>query len=301
MTTTINPNQQLSSYLKETAKTVDSHLNTLIPEQNLPQKELIEAARYSLLSGGKRIRPILVIATAKMLGADITHALTPACAMEMIHASSLIHDDLPCMDDDDFRRGNPTVHKKFGESCAVLTGDFLLTYAMEVLTTAPGLDSNQRLNLIQALAKSTGAYGMIGGQILDLQAETKKVSLEELEQIHRLKTGALIAVCLEFGGIIAGATESEQAALQTFGQKIGHAFQIVDDILDVTNSEAKHGHKVASDVTNQKSTYVTLMGLEKSQQEADKLWTEAIDVLHTLPGDKALLSSLATLIVRRNH
>lgn len=289
----------LQDYLAAQCLRIEEELSRLIPEKLVPYHSLFEAARYSLLGGGKRLRPILALAAAEALGGSIEKALTPSCALEMIHTYSLIHDDLPCMDDDDFRRGKPSLHKAYPEGHAVLAGDFLLTYAFDILANDPRLTEQERLQLIQVLAKRSGAEGMIGGQVMDVAAEEQNITLDVLEKIHHLKTGAMIIASLEFGAITANASLKDRACLAQFGKDIGLAFQIVDDILDVTNSEAKHGRKVASDQINGKTTYVSLLGLEKSKIYAHELTKKAIEALKSIDGDTTLLSEIALSAVNR--
>jgi geranylgeranyl diphosphate synthase type II len=219
----------------------------------------------------------------------------------MIHTYSLIHDDLPCMDDDDYRRGKLTLHKKYAEGHAVLTGDYLLTYAFEVLATDTQLSPEQRTQLIAILARQSGSEGMIGGQVMDLAFEGKKVPLEMLKLLHRNKTAALITASLEFGGIVAHAPHDQLGCLRQFGEYIGLAFQVVDDILDVTSSQAKHGRAIASDIMNDKSTYVSLLGLEQAQAYAVNFYEQAIQALQPLPYDTSLLVGLADFIVKRTY
>jgi geranylgeranyl diphosphate synthase type II len=288
----------LKSYLTKTTDLIENHLNRLIQEQNAPFNRLFQAARYSLLGAGKRIRPIIALAACETFQGNVYNALQPACSLEMVHTYSLIHDDLPCMDNDDFRRGKPSLHKAFAEGEAVLAGDYLLTYAFEVLTQAPDLTSEQKLKLIATLSKKSGGEGMIAGQIMDIQKEKTLFSLENLRLMHRYKTGALIEASLEFGGIIAHASDHHMKILQGFGREIGLAFQIIDDILDVSSNNHKHG-KAGSDIINQKSTYVTHLGLEKSQQMAAGLLDSSLSYLKQLPYDTSLLSQLATLLVYR--
>lgn len=291
----------ISRYLIDTGSLIEEQLDRLIPEKDVPYRSLLRAARYSLLGGGKRLRPILTLATTEAFKGDLNAALAPACALEMIHTYSLIHDDLPCMDNDDFRRGKPSLHKAFPEGHAVLAGDFLLTHAFAVLADAPALSAEQKVSLVAILSKHAGGEGMIAGQILDVEAVGVEIDLEALQLIHQKKTGALIVASVEFGGIISHATGEQMEILRKFGQEIGLAFQIVDDILDVTASQEKHGKAVASDVTNDKSTYVTLLGLQKSQALAETLFQSAIKRLNQLPVNAALLTNLAKLIVNRTH
>lgn len=289
----------IPAYIKDRGELIERELDRLVPEQEALHGQLFSAARYSLLGGGKRIRPILAIATNEVLGGNVDSILMPACALEMIHTYSLIHDDLPCMDDDDFRRGKPSLHKAYREGHAVLTGDFLLTYAFEVLANSKGLSAEQKLRLIDVLSRRSGSEGMIAGQVMDIDAEGKLVDLETLRQIHRNKTGALLLASIEFGAIVANASDKQMEILQKFGEEIGLAFQIVDDILDVTASQQKHGKKIASDVTNNKSTYVSLLGLKRSQDLAEEISKTALGRLQHLSEDASLLAGLAHLIVNR--
>jgi geranylgeranyl diphosphate synthase type II len=291
----------ITKYLIDTSELIEEHLNRLVPEKEVPYRSLLRAARYALLGGGKRLRPILTIATTEAFKGCLDAAIAPACALEMIHTYSLIHDDLPCMDNDDFRRGKPSLHKAFPEGHAVLAGDFLLTHAFAVLAEAPGLSAEQKVSLVTILGKSAGGEGMIAGQILDIEAVGTEVDLDALQLIHQKKTGEMIVASVEFGGIISHATYEQMEILRKFGQEIGLAFQIVDDILDVTASQEKHGKAVASDVINDKSTYVTLLGLQKSQALAEKLFQSAIKRLDQLPINGALLTNLARLFVNRTH
>jgi len=289
----------IDTYLKSRSQLIEEHLTRLIPEKEVPYHTLFSAARYSLMGGGKRLRPILALATTETLGGDIDTALTAACALELIHTYSLIHDDLPCMDNDDFRRGKLTLHKVYPEGHAVLTGDFLLTHAFDLIANDTELTTDQRLQLIKTLSKHAGGNGMIAGQVLDIQSEGKQIDLERLRLIHRCKTGAMITASIEFGGILSNATELEMQILRRFGEEIGLAFQIVDDILDVTASKEKHGRLVPSDLTNHKVTYVTLLGLEESQVAAQTLFQSACEQLSALSVDPALLISLADVLVHR--
>lgn len=290
----------ISSYIQSRAELIEQQLNDLIPSYRCPYQHLFEAAQYSLLGGGKRLRPILTLATTEMLNSQIELALIPACALEMIHTYSLIHDDLPCMDNDDYRRGKLTVHRKYSEGHAVLTGDYLLTYAFEVLASHTSLPSEKKIKLITTLAKKSGAEGMIGGQVMDIAYEGKKIPIETLRLLHRHKTGALITAAIEFGGIIANATDLEMMHLRSFGENIGLAFQIVDDILDVTSSHVKHGRKIASDVINEKTTYVTLIGLENSQACAQEFYNQAVKSIKNFPRSSILIG-LADYMINRKY
>lgn len=290
---------KIDVYLKTQSRLVEERLAQLVPHKEVPFCELYQAARYSLLGGGKRIRPILALATAETVGVPNELALTPACCLEMIHTYSMIHDDLPCMDDDDFRRGKPSLHKTFAEGHAVLTGDFLLTYPFEVLANDPGLSPQQKVELISVLAHHAGGDQMIGGQWMDLECEGQPINLDTLREIHRKKTGAMIIASLQFGGIMGNISVEDRRKLSAFGHDIGLAFQIVDDILDVTASAQKHGRVVGSDAVNHKVTYVTLMGLESSQHLADHLFDTAVAHLRELPYNTDLLEALAETLVHR--
>lgn len=258
---------------------------------------LFEAARYAIETGGKRVRPTITLTVARCLGADTALALDPACALEMIHTYSLIHDDLPCMDNDDFRRGKPTLHRVYDEGHAVLVGDFLLTLAFEVLACAPSLTLKQRLALITTLAKCSGGEGMIGGQVLDVQTTGDEASLDQLEEIHLKKTGRLITAAGLFGAIVADIEPSHQTIIAESCDKVGLAFQVVDDCLDVTASHAKHGK--SSDLANNKSTYATLLGVDPAIEKAKTLTDEATSLLKSLPYDMSPLIDLFTSMVYR--
>jgi geranylgeranyl diphosphate synthase type II len=290
----------IARYLKDKALLIEDKLDALVPEKEEAFGMLFKAARYSLLGAGKRLRPVLTIATTETFGKPGEAALSAACALEMIHTYSLIHDDLPCMDNDDFRRGKPSSHKAFGEGHAVLTGDYLLTYAFEVVVNDPHLSAQQKVALIGLFAKNSGGHGMIGGQIMDIQSEGKEIGIDLLKHIHRYKTGALINASILAGGIIGEASPGELQLLNDFGQDIGLAFQIVDDVIDVTSSEIKHGKVVASDVANQKTTYVTLLGLEAAQETADVLYDRSLSHLAKIGKDTSILQALAKRLVHRS-
>lgn len=282
----------LDSYIQSNGDQINQRLNKLVPDRNVPYSQLFQAARYSLLSGGKRLRPILTLATTEVLEGNLEAALSPACTIELIHTYSLIHDDLPCMDDDDYRRGKPTLHKVFSESHAVLAGDFLLTYAFEVIADDPLLSAEQKVALIRVLAKNAGGIGMIAGQLMDLEAEKKQIDLSTLQLIHKNKTGALITAAIEFGAIVANASPEITETLKQFGRDIGHAFQIIDDVLD---------DKEGSDLTKGKATYVSLLGLEKAQETAYTILSQSLKNLESLPMDTTLLNRLAHHLVNRDN
>lgn len=286
-------------YILKTCNLIEETLDELISLTDTPYNEIFLAARYSTLQGGKRLRPLLAIVTAEIFGCSRSKSLIPSATLELIHTYSLIHDDLPCMDDDDFRRGKPSLHKAFKEGVAVLTGDYLLTYAFEVLADAHDLSSDQKLQLIRCLAKASGAKGMIAGQVMDISSENKEMDLATLQDIHIKKTGMLIAAALEFGAIIGNASQAHQALLKEFGLQLGLAFQIVDDILDVTASLEKHGREVATDLINGKTTYVSLLGIDDSKRLAESVTKNALDLLKTLPFDTKILTHLAESLVNR--
>lgn len=268
---------------------IDKFLVQLLPKSDGEQETLFEAMRYSLLGDGKRIRPILTLCVTDACGTNIQHALQPACALELIHTYSLIHDDLPCMDDDDFRRGKPSCHKAFTEAHAVLAGDCLLTFAFELLADAPHLSSDQKIELVKYLSQNSGGHGMIGGQVIDIESEGKKIDLNLLQKMHALKTGALIKAAILFGGIIADVTQEHLAILKSFGEKIGLAFQIKDDLLE--------GFETESDRILQKATFLSLLGTEQANLLAQRLVDSAIGDLHTLPYNTEKLEHLASLIL----
>lgn len=291
----------IQDYIKHKAEEIECELDKLVPENSTPYSSLFNAARYSLKTPGKRLRPALCIATAQVLGGNPALALKPACCLEMIHTYSMIHDDLPAMDNDDYRRGVPTLHKVFPQSHAILAGDFLLTHAFETLVKIPGLNAEQKIELIQVLSEKSGGHGMIGGQVMDLESENKSVDLETLKMLHSKKTGALISASIEFGAIIANASADHRKILKEFGEEVGLAFQIVDDILDVTTQKKMKGLGDSSDIRNNKSTYVTLMGLKKANEESLALLKSAHQKLQSLPFDTKVLQEIATLIVSRDH
>ena len=241
---------------------------------------IYEAMQYSLVAGGKRIRPVLTLETCRMCGGDVQAALPFACAVEMVHTYSLIHDDLPCMDDDDLRRGKPTNHKVFGEANAVLAGDALLTAAFEMMTEHRGALPAQRvLEAVDCLSHAAGAAGMIGGQVLDMEGAERPLGLEALELMQSLKTGARICAAAEMGCIIAGGNETQRQAVRQYAQCIGRAFQIRDDMLDVTSTDEVLGKPIGSDAENGKTTFVTQLGLERCGVLVDELTQQAIDAL----------------------
>jgi geranylgeranyl diphosphate synthase, type II len=271
---------------------IEKRLDALLSSKN---NALTKAARYAVLGGGKRLRPQLVLISAKILGAPEEAAIDPACAIEMVHAYSLIHDDLPCMDDDDLRHGKPSLHKAFSESVALLTGDFLLTYAFEVLAKAPHLTDSQRIALIRILSERSGQEGMIGGQLLDMESTGKKIELETLYAMHRGKTAALLTGCLEFGACIARVDPS---IFQTIGENLGLAYQILDDLLNASSTTEKLGKTAGSDAKQQKQTSVALLGVDKATEKLEELKTLCFAQIETLPGSQELTALTQKLLIR---
>ncbi len=281
--------------LDEYCDIINSALASELPTANYNESVVCDAMAYSVKNGGKRIRPMLVLEFCRICGGDVKNALPLACALEMIHTYSLIHDDLPCMDNDDMRRGKPSCHIKFGESYALLAGDGLLTEAFHVIAKSDFAKNNPLLAVraIEALSELSGCNGMIGGQVIDLKSEGKNVGLDVLEVMDSLKTGALIKAAAKLGVIAADGSEEQMNAAVGYAEKIGQAFQIIDDILDVTSDAKTLGKPVGSDVTNDKSTYVSILGLEKSKEYADKLTKQAIEYLSVFGEDGMFLRQLA--------
>ena len=256
---------------------------------------------YSLEAGGKRVRPALVYAFCEALGGSLTSAVAPACAIEMIHTFSLIHDDLPAMDNDDFRRGKPSCHKKFGEAMAILAGDALSVLPYEIIADSPDLTADQKVLIISVLANSVGRDGMIGGQVIDmLNEERSDVTEEELRNMYRCKTGQLIAVSCVMGAICADASRETLRSAAEYGLRLGLAFQIIDDILDVTSTQEELGKPIGSDERENKTTFVTLFGLEKAIELADKATSEALEWLDSVE-DNAFLKELTEKLLRRKN
>lgn len=266
-----------------------------------PHGDIYDAMNYSLLAGGKRLRPILTLECCRLCGGTDIQALSLACAVEMIHTYSLIHDDLPCMDDDDLRRGKPTNHKVYGEATAVLAGDGLLTAAFETaLDAAAYLPAPQVVEAARTLAHAAGAAGMVGGQVLDMAGEGRALALSEVEELQRLKTGALIAAAAELGCIAAGGSAEQRAAVRTYAEKLGLAFQIRDDMLDVTSTTEELGKPIGSDAESGKSTFVTLKGLEQCGALVEKLTAEAEVALKAFDHPEFLTQLARSLVERRS-
>ena len=262
--------------------------------------DLFDAMNYSLLAGGKRIRPILAMEVCRMCGGDATLALPLGCAVEMVHTYSLIHDDLPAMDNDDFRRGKPTNHKVYGEATAILAGDGLLTAAFAVLARAQGLTPSQRLEAVETLSMAAGPEGMVGGQAMDMAGEGKSLSRDTVETLQRLKTGALIRAAAHMGVLAAGGDEAAARAVDSYAQRVGLAFQVRDDMLDVESTTAELGKPVGSDAQNGKTTFVTLLGLEACQAWVDQLSREAQAAIAHFP-EAGFLQEFAAELARRKR
>lgn len=279
---------------------IETALAQYIYPVNDGQTLVADAMRYSIQNGGKRIRPMLTLEFCRVCGGDPKAALPFACAVEMIHTYSLIHDDLPCMDDDDLRRGKPSCHKQFGESYALLAGDGLLTLAFETLTKATAVAPSDIVRAVRVLSNLAGINGMIGGQVIDLLSEEKQVDYDTLHCIDKLKTGALIKSAALLGCIAAGVQEKAiLTAAKTYAENIGLAFQVVDDILDVTSDTETLGKPIGSDEKNAKSTFVSLLGLEACKTLADKLTKDAVQALSALPNDTAFLEAFANQLAVR--
>lgn len=275
---------------------VNTALEQYLPGVDCAEKNVCEAMRYSSTAGGKRIRPVLLLEFCRLCGGETEAALPFACAIEMIHTYSLIHDDLPCMDDDDLRRGRPSCHVKFGEATALLAGDALLSLAFEtaLCNNYKGkINPDNVIKATQELAKASGAMGMVGGQIIDLESENREVSLKTLEMMHKKKTGAMIMASAKMGCILAGAGQDKIDAAAAYAERVGLVFQIVDDILDVTSSDEKLGKPVGSDKEKLKNTYVTILGIDKSRSIVKKLTDEACAALESFGVEKAFLENLA--------
>ena len=287
---------RVPAYLDRLALALDRRLPTASEDPT----RLHEAMRYAC-DGGKRLRALLVYAAGEALGVPVDRLDAPACAVELIHAYSLVHDDLPAMDDDDLRRGRPTVHKAYDEATGILVGDGLQTQAFAVLADEPSLGTAQRLRMVSILARASGSLGMVGGQAVDIASEGRKIQLAELQSLHARKTGALILASLQMAAAAADATPATEAALETYGRHIGLAFQIQDDVLDETASTETLGKTAGKDLAQHKSTYPSLLGLEGARERATSLFEEARTIVGRLPGGAAPLRWLADFIEGRGH
>lgn len=289
----------LKEELQSRIKTIDSALEEYLAVHDNPQKSIYEAMRYSVFAGGKRLRPILMTEFCRICGGSLDEIIPFACAIEMIHTYSLIHDDLPAMDNDDLRRGMPTSHIKFGEAQAILAGDALLNKAFEIACGYNGTHPSRALRAMKILADSSGTEGMIGGQVVDIKSEHHDITLDELKYIQLLKTGAIIRSSCKIGAVMAGADEEKINAADEFAKNLGAAFQICDDVLDVTGSEKELGKPIGSDAQSKKNTYVTIMGIEKSKELINEYTKNAIDALAVFGHEAEFLIELAKSLENR--
>lgn len=291
----------LKPWLKAQQKLVDAELKRQLPRENVRPATIHKAMRYSIFAGGKRLRPILCLAAAEACEGEIEHALAPACAVEIMHTYSLVHDDLPCMDDDDLRRGRPTSHKVFGEGVAVLCGDALLTEAFTIIAQTPATKRYTAREYVSELAITGGSRKLIGGQILDLEGEGKSLTKKQLIQIHEAKTAALLTSSLKLGAMTANVTPKKLESIETFGYNLGLAFQVIDDILDVTQTTEQLGKTAGKDEAVDKSTYPAVIGLEKSKEEAARLTKKALDSLKPFGKNSARLEEIARYMLDREY
>ena len=296
--------EKMGQMMKERREEVERILQEYLPPIDGLQETVLEAMAYSVLAGGKRLRPIMMMESYRLFGGSEKVIEPFVAAIEMIHTYSLVHDDLPAMDNDKYRRGKLTTHAKYGEAMGILAGDGLLTYAFETAAAAFSMtDEPARVGrAMQVLAQKAGIYGMLGGQVIDVESEGRPdMTLEKITQIHTLKTAALIESALMIGAILSGASEYQIGQTEQIARRVGIAFQIQDDILDVTSTQEVLGKPIGSDVRNEKMTYVTLRGMEASKAEVKRLSREAVDTLHQLPGDTLFLEELIRMLIVRNH
>ena len=291
----------LKRYLALKQRTIDRALDRHLPKENVKPPTIHKAMRYSLFAGGKRLRPILCLAAAGACGGKIDNALPLACALECIHTYSLVHDDLPSMDNDDFRRGRPTCHKVFGDGIAVLAGDALLTIAFEIVSRAKPTSRYNMSFLLGEVADAAGSQKLIAGQVADLEAEGRKIDLSGLRYIHENKTAAILTTSVRLGAMSANANPKQLNAITKFGRALGLAFQIIDDILDVTQTSEKLGKSAGKDVAAEKATYPAVMGLEKSRAEARRLTKQAHKALSIFGTKAETLHALANYLLEREY
>jgi len=294
---------ELKTYITQKNQIIDASLEKMLRDSQSTET-LVKAMQYSLMAGGKRIRPVLCLAACEAVGGAPQHALTAACALEMIHTYSLIHDDLPAMDDDELRRGKPTCHIAFDEATAILAGDALLTLAFEVLSAVHFTDGHHAarwLKVIHIISEAAGYQGMIQGQMLDIASEGRKLSAGELETMHRLKTGALIETSLVCGALLGGADQQQKELLGAYGSKIGLAFQVADDILNVEGNPQLMGKAIGTDQLREKTTYPSMLGIEAARDFSKKLVREALQALETFGKQADPLRAIATYIVERKR
>lgn len=289
----------LKAFMAEELPKIETVMLQLVDDITAPAI-LKEAMTYSLKAGGKRVRPLFVLAVLEHLGADKTAGYTVGSAVEMIHTYSLIHDDLPSMDNDDYRRGKLTNHKVYGEAYATLAGDALNTLPFGVIARMKGITAEQKVTLIDLLSEASGAEGMVGGQVLDIDGETRQLTLEELEHVHVNKTGAILRFSIEAGAVLAGADQATRDIFREYAYHIGLAFQIKDDILDIEGTSEELGKTAGKDVASDKSTYPALLTLDGAKEKLQLHYEAALTALGKLPSDSTLLEELATYIVKRN-
>ena len=289
----------MKEYMQKKIELINQELDSIYSEDTALNATLAKSMNYSLMAGGKRLRPILIMAAADAVGADGEKFLHLATSIEMIHTYSLIHDDLPAMDNDDYRRGKLTNHKVFGDGIAILAGDALLTMAFEVIADSPNIDTEKKLKVIKEMSSAAGAEGMVGGQVIDLESEGKHIDMDTLRKMHSAKTGALFCAAIRSGAILGGATDKQLADLTQYARCFGLAFQITDDILDVTGDEASIGKPVGSDEKNHKSTYVTLGSLQSAQELAQKAVNEAKKALADFGTEADFLRELVDYLIPR--
>ncbi len=293
--------KELKSYLAERGKRVDAALDTCLPRPNRRPATIHKAMRHSVFAGGKRLRPVLCLAAADACGGDPENAMPAACAVELMHTYSLVHDDLPSMDDDDLRRGRPTCHKIFGEGMAVLCGDALLTEAFAVLARIRPTPRYRTGDFVGELAETGGSRKLIGGQVMDLEGEGKPTDKRQLVRIHETKTAALLTTSLRLGAMSANATPARLDAVSRFGRALGLAFQVIDDILDVTQSSETLGKTAGKDAATDKATYPAILGLDASRREAARLTRTAMRALDPLRGKAARLRQIAEYLLVREY
>src|SRR5471030_518891 len=295
------PSFDLNQFLATRTDAVNAALDKFLPSEKIKPATIHKAMRYSLFAGGKRMRPALCLAASEACGGSDAVTMPLACAVECIHTYSLIHDDLPAMDNDDFRRGKPTNHKVFGDGIAVLAGDALLTQAFEIAAQAKGWPRYPHKDLILEIARASGSLQLVAGQVADLEGEGKKLSVAELRYIHERKTSALLCCSVRLGGMSANCTPAQLKALTDFGYHVGLAFQVIDDILDVTQTSEQLGKTEGKDVAVQKATYPAIVGLEKSRKIATQLTDKAFAALKTFKGKAVALEALAEFLLKRDR
>jgi geranylgeranyl diphosphate synthase type II len=291
----------LNAYLAASTEAVNRALDHFLPSEKTKPATIHQAMRYSLFAGGKRMRPALLLAASQACGGSQKDALPLACAVECIHTYSLIHDDLPAMDNDDFRRGKPTNHKVFGEGIAVLAGDALLTQAFEIAAQCRKFPRYPHDQIVLEIARAAGSLQLVGGQVADLEGENKRLSVAELRYIHERKTSALLCCAVRLGGMSANCTPAKLTALTDFGYHVGLAFQVIDDILDVTQTSEKLGKTAGKDIAVQKATYPSIVGLEKSRKIAAQLTAKAFAALKPFQGHAVALEALAGFLLKRDR